>query len=221
MKLSWKTYSVLGAVWVASFALAWMLRANGTWQAFFATPGVLALIGVLYQLVRDEAAHVKALAIQHDQQRFALGITSHMANVAFDRHAALCEEFVQELFLALHCLMNNPQDHEAARARANAIGDAIRKHAVWITPELQAQLEKFENAVRQIASKAFVAARHPSLGDPMEPIDLIFQLIDSGSPYGEPPKRDLLYRKIIDHARKVLGVKELTDLRVSLLQRRE
>jgi hypothetical protein len=53
MKLSWKTYSVLGAVWVASFALAWMLRANGTWQAFFATPGVLALIGVLYQLVRD------------------------------------------------------------------------------------------------------------------------------------------------------------------------
>ena len=117
---------------------------------------------MIYQLISNKA-HVKAMALQHDQQRFALGITSHMADVAFDRQVALCDDFVRELFSALQCLMDDPQNHEEAKRRADAIGDTIRKHAMWITPELQVQLEKFESAVRKIAAHAYVADRHPSM----------------------------------------------------------
>ncbi len=60
---------------------------------------------------------------------------------------------------------------------------------------------------------------HPSISGTQEVLDLLLDLIDSGSPPGKPPKRELSYRKIIDHARRVLGVKELTDLRQTLLER--
>jgi hypothetical protein len=188
-------------------------------QDVAAAPAILALIGVLYQLVRDEAAHIKQLALQHDQQHFELAITSHMADVAFDKHVALCDEFVGELFITLQCLMDNPQDYEGAKKRADTIGGVIRKHAVWITPELQAQLEEFGESVRNISSKAYVAGKHPSAGGRQEVLDLLLDLIDTGSAPGKPPKRELSYRKLIDHARRVLNVKELTDLRQTLLTR--
>jgi hypothetical protein len=38
--------------------------------------------------------------------------------------------------------MANPQDYEGAKARADAIGDTIRGHMVWLTPELTAQAER-------------------------------------------------------------------------------
>ena len=218
MRLSWKTYCLLAAVWAGSAAMTLILRSTGAWQVLVATPSVLALIGVLYQLLRDEATHVKTLAVQRDQQRFALGITSHMADVAFDKHVALCEDFARELFETMQALMNNALDHEGARRHADALGDTIRNYAIWITPELQGQLEEFENAVRKIAAQALLAVEHPQLGDRQKPLEMLLELIDPGAPYGSPPKRELLYRKIIDHTRQVLGVQELTQLRRSILQ---
>jgi hypothetical protein len=219
VKLSWRIYAGLVTVFVLSALLTWVLRSNGLWQGVAAAPAIYALIRALYQLARDEAAHIKHLDLQHDQQRFEIGITSHMADVAFDKHVAVCDEFVRELFLTLQCLMNDPHDYDGAKARADAIGDVIRKHALWITPELQAQLEEFESAIRHFSSKAFLAGRNPSADTRQEVFDLLFDLIDPGSAPGKPPKRELSYRKIIDHARKVLGVKELTDLRRTLLDR--
>jgi hypothetical protein len=64
---------------------------------------------------------------------------------------------------------------------------------VWLTPELQTQLEKFESAVREIAAKTYVADKHPSVGNLQEPLDLLLKLIDPESAYGSPPKRELLH----------------------------
>jgi hypothetical protein len=138
VKHSWTKYAILTAVFLCSAAFTCILRPTELVGQLAAIPGVFALIGVIYQLIRDEAAHIRALALQHDQQRFALGITSHMADVTFDRHVQLCDDFVRELFLTLQCLLNNPQDHEGAKKRADAIGDTIRKHAAWITPRAAA-----------------------------------------------------------------------------------
>lgn len=218
MRLSWKTYCLLAAVWAGSATMTLILRSTGLLELFVATPGALALIGALYKLLLDEAAHMKTLAVQHDQQRFALGITSHMADVAFDKHVALCEDFTRELFETLQALMNNPLDHEGAKRCADALGDTIRKHAIWISPELQVQLEEFENAVRQIAAQALIAVEHPQIGDRQKLLGMLLELIDSGASYGKTPRRELLYRKIIDHTRQVLGVQELTQLRHSILQ---
>lgn len=219
MKLTWPIYLVLVAVFACAALLTWILRSTGIWQDLAGTTGAVSLILAMYQLVRDEAAHIKRVALQHDQQHFDLGITSHMADVAFDRHVALCDEFVGELFTTLQCLMDNPHNYEVAKKKADTIGDIIRKHALWITPELQAQLEEFEGAVRNIASKTYIAGRRPSVESTQEVLDLLLDLIDPGSAPGTPPKRELSYRKIIDHARRVLGVKELTELRRTLLER--
>jgi hypothetical protein len=73
--------------------------------------------------------------------------------------------------------------------------------------------------VRKISATAYMAERTPGITTRQNVLDLLLELIDSGSVYGTPPKRDLLYGQIIDHARRVLGVKELTELRSSLIQR--
>jgi hypothetical protein len=52
-----------------------------------------------------------------------------------------------------------------------------------------------------------------------ETLNLLLDLIDSGSAPGKPRKRQLSYHLLIEHARRVLGVKELTELRQTLLAR--
>lgn len=50
-------------------------------------------------------------------------------------------------------------------------------------------------------------------------LNLLLDLIDSGSAPGKPRKRQLSYHLLIEHARRVLGVKEWTELRQTLLAR--
>ena len=219
MKLTWKVYGVLTVVFLASIAFTWIARASGVWQDLYAAPGVIALLGVLWQLFRDEAAHTRAVALERDKQQFNLGITSHMADVAFDRHVALCDEFAQELFSTLQCVMSNSQDHEAIKHKADSIGNIVRKHAIWTTQELQDKLQKFESVIREIGAKSYAAANHPGSVQWDQPLSLLLDLIDTGSPYGAPPKKEVLHQQIIDNARRILGVKELTDLRKKLLER--
>jgi hypothetical protein len=146
MKLSWTKYALLAAVFFGSAIITWILRANGTWQGIVAIPGVLSLIGVIYQLVRDEAVHVKALALQHDRQRFDLGITSHMANVAFDKHVAFCEEYVAELNETLRTLMRDGTN-ASALTHATKLLAIRRKHAVWVTLAIESRLEMIDKAL--------------------------------------------------------------------------
>lgn len=53
-----------------------------------------AIVTVLYQLLRDQAAHARALELQERQQLFNLGVASHMANVAFDKHIHFSEQYI-------------------------------------------------------------------------------------------------------------------------------
>jgi hypothetical protein len=58
VKHSLRNYAVLAAVFAGAVALPWLLP--GAWRGLAADvatlPAVVALLGALYQLVRDEAA---------------------------------------------------------------------------------------------------------------------------------------------------------------------
>lgn len=96
MKLSWKIYLILFLVFIGSIFLASVLQTEYITKQILAIPGVAALIGALYQLLRDEANHQKNLILQTAKQEFDLAITSHMANTAFDKHVAFCLEYLAE-----------------------------------------------------------------------------------------------------------------------------
>ena len=68
MKLSIKSYIVLGIVFTASLLTAWLLPAQDIIRGLFAAPGAVALLGVVYQLIRDSAQFEKSMFMQKDQQ---------------------------------------------------------------------------------------------------------------------------------------------------------
>jgi len=64
MRESWKVYVVAAIVLVVSFVAAWNLPTTEALRGIIGLPGVGALFAVLYQIVRDRAAHERALELQ-------------------------------------------------------------------------------------------------------------------------------------------------------------
>ena len=97
MQLNWKLYVVAAILCVVSFVTASLLPTTDVIRSLITVPGVGALFIALFQLLRDEAAHVKALEIHDKQQLFNVGVTSHMANVAFDKHVEFSETYIKKM----------------------------------------------------------------------------------------------------------------------------
>ncbi len=124
-------------------------------RAIAPLPAILSLLGALYQLSRDEAQHTKRLAVQRDQQFFDLGITSHMADVAFDKHVAFCEEYVAELHVTLQTMWREAESKLVIDHTNNLIA-IRRKHAVRLTSEIEKQLDPIDLALRKLGSTAWL-----------------------------------------------------------------
>lgn len=221
MKLSWAKYALLASIFLASTGLAWALQRNGVWQELAAAPAVLALIGAVYQLVRDEAAHLKSLVVQHDQQRFDLGATSHMADIAFDKHVAFCEEYIAALHLTVDALARHGTS-EHALEEARKLREIQLKHSLWITSEMEQRLDAFHLALRKIGASAHLYNQDPRAAITREKVPEMFNLFSDIMGWqrdtGEPGDREIAATTIIERAREALGVRKLIDLRQRLLE---
>ncbi|MBI4795496.1 MAG: hypothetical protein HY790_06595 [Deltaproteobacteria bacterium] len=90
-------YVICGIVFLGSFFISSYFQVDSLLREISKIPSVGALFVALFQLFRDEAAFEKQRALQADQQYFQIGATSHMANVAFDKHAAFSEEYIAQV----------------------------------------------------------------------------------------------------------------------------
>ncbi len=113
-------------VLLASFAAAWLLPVPDLFKGLASIPGVGALLNVLLQLWRDQRSHERAVELLHRQQDFALATASHMANLAYDKHVAFCEAYIERTTKGLSDLMRCGPSKEAL-AFAGDLG-AIRIH---------------------------------------------------------------------------------------------
>ena len=184
---------------------------------------------VKHALDRDLEAFKHGLRRAHEiemeeaKNRFTVGATSHMANVAFDKHAAFCEEYATEVIKTLETLFSKGP-HEVALERAAALYDVRKKWVVWLTPELETELEKFEAALRTIGVNAQILRMVP--GDP-ESIREMFKEFANifGVKYGfkrwngEQVTAAYAIEFTIAGLRAVLGTAELTRLRGELVER--
>jgi len=146
-----KLYLSLTIVFLLSFLGAWLLPINDIFKGIFATPALLAMIGALFQLTRDHAAHESKLDLQRKQQIFNLGATSHMANVTFDKHVEFCEKYMSEVDCTISTLYREGST-EKALEHANNLYQLRRKYSAWITEEIGNQLAPFEDALRGIGA---------------------------------------------------------------------
>ena len=217
MKLSWSIYSVLFIVIVLSIVFTMVLPAEDIMKYVYSSPGILALLGVLYQLLRDDTKHQKELIRQHDQQAFDLGATTHMADVVFDKHVLFCEEYMKEMLKAMETLFRKGLSSEGLDLASSLLKIRIY-HATWLTNEIDEKLQKIEQAIRAIGAAAAYYDIDPkkavASGEVDEKLDILKKVLNFSK---ETPDPDIAIETGIKQVRNILGIEGLTNLRRKLI----
>jgi hypothetical protein len=125
------------------------------------------------------------------QNAFSIGATSHMAETAFDKHIEFCEEYVKALSNALSAIIQPGGIFDITELLT-----IRQKWVLWLTDEMESNLDQFEQRVSKIGSEAFVFDE-----------------------YGEDESIQATIESIIGVLRKLLAIEELTTLRGNLVAR--
>jgi len=212
---SWPIYLVCIAVLTVSFIAAWLLPVSKVINDIAVLPGVAALMGMLYQAWRDSTVHERVLELQNKQQDFVLGTASHMAEVAYDKHVAFCEEYVARVLVGFDEMIK-----DGPTAETFNIGAELRsirgKHSVWLTKEIEAKLIPVENALVEIGANESILERMTTGDERSEIVAKIYKIFGqlhglNGTTVeeGSIPTKDM----IVEDLRKILGINTLTTLR--------
>ena len=146
MILSWKAYSILAVITITSFAATWLLPTPDQFKGILSLPGFGSLVYALFQLFRDQTEHEKRLELQSKEQIFNLSVSSHMSNVAFDKHVAFCEEYISTIYDGLKNLFMTGPSKEAITLSAD-LQNIRLKFRPWLTSEILEKIVKFEKAL--------------------------------------------------------------------------
>jgi hypothetical protein len=104
-------------------------------------------------IAASERAHERSLVAADHEKRFTLGISSRMANVAFDKHVEFCEAYALVAFKALGDIFRDGATVDAVD-HGRSLFAVRRAHAVWITQEIDEKLQKFEDLFMEMGASA-------------------------------------------------------------------
>jgi hypothetical protein len=139
------------------------------WQAIVEAIGIFAIgSGLLAWLIRSlvkqaldrdlepfkhglRRAH--EIEMEEAKNRFTVGATSHMADVVFDKHVRFSEEYSRAAHEAMECFFRKGPTREIFQFEGNLLRIRTR-WAVWLTPELEEKLDKFQQNLRTIGAYA-------------------------------------------------------------------
>ena len=223
MKHSKKTYIAIAIVVGLAVLLSWIVPTTKLLKGVISTPAVAALIAALYQLLRDQAEFEKKRYFDMRRRVFEIGATSHMANTAFDKHVEFCEEYMKEVHETVSTLFREGPSKGALNHAANSY-KLRQKYAAWLTEEINANLEPYEKAVREIGAwSGFVesAANSPQFAEKRsQKIDKIYEkFVDVlGLESGERIEETYAVESVKKRVREILGIEELTKIRKYLIR---
>jgi hypothetical protein len=185
-------------------------------------PAIAALFGALFLVARDSIAHERSVRLEETKNRFTVGATSHMADVAFDKHVEFCEMYTEGVNATLSFLFRKGP-HQDVLERANALADLRTKWSVWLTTEVEEELFKFEGALRTIGANAWLLGELRADEDRADAIQNAYGTFAAVLGWenwrGVAVRRDLAAVRVIEGLKKVLGIAELTRLRSELVRR--
>jgi hypothetical protein len=167
-------------------------------QSVLGAAGGTALVLLLAKYLGDRS--LQRLTQRHSKEQaemqnaFSVGATSHMATVAFDRYTSFCEEYVGEISRALYALIQDGPRYKPMSAVD--FSSIRRKWALWLTQDIEVELDRFEDGLLRIGADAqFFGAD------------------------GAPEWNEQDAKPIIAYLRHTLAVEELTALRKDLVAR--
>lgn len=223
MKHDLKTYGILLAIFILSVGSSWLVPADVILKAVMASPGVVAMLSALFQLIRDQVSYERAQEAQQKQFQFALGAASHMANTAFDMHVEFCEEYMDEVHAILHLLFREG-DTEKVLINAGKLYNLREVYAVWLTDEIDQNLGTFEQALRDLGASAQFVKSTTDVDRYKEQrsikIDKNFDLYGEilGFDKDAGINEDYAIESVKKKLRNILSVEELTGLRSHVLK---
>ena len=213
---------VYTVIFIAAFviiSLAAALDISDVATIVVATPGVTILVGALYQLFRDNMAHERSLFIRYREELFETGCASHMAEVTFDKHVGFCEAYTSRASEILIALWKEAPTKKCIEYR-NDLFEIRRKHALWITPEIVEQLQKFESVLSDIGANSGISASMPYGEDRSKLIQEMYSQWQDlvGEKKHRHQQDTMSVLEIIAWLQDVLGIKELTLMRNNILE---
>jgi hypothetical protein len=209
-------YVVAILVFVASAWSASNITVDNLSKALFAVPGATALFSIVYKFWKDERAHERQVELQTRQQEFAFLPASHMASVAYDKHAKFCEEYLEAVNKAVFDLWAEGPNAKAL-GHANSLRDIRDRHTAWLTIEIEEKLFPIEAALRQIGAGSHVLPLVQPGSERSKIVDDVYgafgKITESGK---ENQGSAAAVASITDSLRELLGIKELTELRTEV-----
>ena len=213
MKTSIRTYFGLIAVFIASFGCAYLLPINQIFKSIATTPAIAALVAVIYQILKDQAAFERQDYLQRQQQIFNLSTASHMANTVFDKHVEFCEKYMSEVHQMLTDLVRHGPSGPIVDGHLAKFTELRKQYAAWVPKDVALQLDPFEDAINEMsafsglgaglrgeeATKAMYSIFHTILG--IEDREVTEQ------------NRDITVEEVQERIRSILGINELTKMR--------
>lgn len=203
MKLSNKFYVITATIFIILVLIISFAPISEFAKGVLALPAAGSLFSALYQLFRDQFEHERRLELQRQQHFFNLGVTSHMANIVFDKYVEFCEGYLEEVDKTIGTLLRDGPT-EKAGVHANDLARFRRKYYAWISNDINKLLEKFEIALIHLGMKS-----KTSLSEAEKKWDELLGVLISG----EENKKDIAAENIRKKIRELLGTDQLTEIR--------
>ena len=217
-------YGGFAAIFLSSVVLiAVTPAARQTVQTIAGTVGVAALLGALFQLVRDSTKHERELFLKRDEQHFMLGVTSHMADVVFDKHVAFCEAYINKLLdTVTELIEKGPTEHTMQLSKD--LRTIRLDYMTWITPDVRHRLEHFESELARLGGEALRWSKNPPTDHTQykERHDAVSERFQRLLPdlFGQDvDKRGISAAATIEYVRDILGIQQLVEMRSELVRR--
>lgn len=145
-----------------------------------------------------------------------------MANKAFDKHVEFCEEYMKEIHNILHELYSDTESFKQIK-QANDLYRLREDYAVWLTNEINEDLEKFEVALRRLGVDAHfinsTAGSNNYANQRTMKIESSYELFNEilGIDKDKELNEDYAIESIKRKVKEILDIKELTGLRKHLV----
>lgn len=184
-------------------------------QNALALPASAAFAIAFWELFKQALQAREAAAQAQEQNAFNLSLTTHMADVAFDRHVSFCEAYAAALVDGLHMLYEKGASEHALGIAANLRGIRLR-HILWEPQETGEMLAKFEQALRSMGADEYYL-KHVPVGEErnklVHKIHEDFRKIMPLKDLPESPSSDVAITFVLEGLRHLLGIRQLTGLR--------
>ncbi|MBI3597554.1 MAG: hypothetical protein HY203_10415 [Nitrospirae bacterium] len=218
-------YLGLAVVFAGSFLITWFLPMSEVVKGAAITPGIAALFLAIWQIFRDNEAHKKQIELKEREHFFNLSVTSHMANVAFDKHVAFCEKYLEQVNKGMGKLFSEGPSRSTIDIvrKLNAIRNS---YAPWVTADVVEKLQPFEDALWRIGTTSISvdSGADPNLAKRYDEMNIMFLQIlklDSKALKERPgylERPEIGHDQILIHLQNVLGISELTRLRLAVVK---